>query len=254
MIWEVVLKKLLRQGDSSFELDLRCGSDAQRLVLFGPSGAGKTQTLKMVAGIVQPDSGRVAIAGRVLLDSARGIHLSPQQRSLAYVFQDYALFPHLTVRQNIAFARQARGRTWLNPAHDVADDAVDRWIAAFGLQSVAGHQPHQISGGQRQRTALARALVNKPAALLLDEPFAALDKPLRQRLRDELRDLQAQLQIPMLLITHDDDDVRALADEVVHLHAGRVVAAKEMASRPLSSWPDGPEKAPVRSVHGSPAP
>ena len=164
-----------------------------------------------------------AIAGRVLYDSAAGIDLSPQQRRLAFVFQDYALFPHLTVRQNIAFARQPRGRGWLNPTRGVADAAVDRWVEAFHLQAVAGHYPHQISGGQRQRTALARALVNDPAALLLDEPFAALDKGLRQHLRDELRELQAQLRIPMLLITHDDDDVRLLADEVVHLRAGRVV-------------------------------
>lgn len=248
MIWDVALHKLLQQGGSRFELDVQFSSAAQRLVLFGPSGAGKTQTLKMLAGIVQPDRGRVAIAGRVLTDSAAGIQQSPQQRQLAYVFQDYALFPHLTVRQNIAFARQAPGRTWLNPARVGADAEVGRWIAAFGLQAVAGHQPHQISGGQRQRTALARALVNTPRALLLDEPFAALDKPLRQRLRDELRELQAQLQIPMLLITHDDDDVRALADEVVHLHAGRVVAA----GQPLSS-DDGPGKVRFRSLYGGSA-
>ena len=103
------------------------------------------------------------------------------------------------------------------------DARAERWIAAFHLESVAGHLPHQISGGQRQRTALARALVNDPTALLLDEPFAALDNALRQRLREELRDLQAQLRLPMLLITHDDDDVRLLADQVVHLRAGKVV-------------------------------
>jgi molybdate transport system ATP-binding protein len=178
----------------------------------------------MLAGIVQPDGGRIAIAGRVLCDSSAGIALSPQQRRLAFVFQDYALFPHLTVRQNIAFARQRPGRGWLNPPRSVVDTAVDRWIDAFRLEAVAGHYPHQLSGGQRQRTALARALVNEPTALLLDEPFAALDKALRQRLREELRELQAELRIPMLLITHDDDDVRVLADEVVHLQAGKVVA------------------------------
>jgi molybdate transport system ATP-binding protein len=173
----------------------------------------------MLAGIVQPDHGHIRIAGRTLFDSARRIDLSPQQRRLAYVFQDYALFPHLTVRQNIAFARR---RGWRNPSHGVVDADVDRWIAAFHLGSVAAQYPHQLSGGQRQRTALARALVNDPTALLLDEPFAALDKGLRQSLRDELRELQSKLRIPMLLITHDDDDVRVLGDAVVHLLAGRV--------------------------------
>jgi len=225
VIWDVALARLLRHAGSVFELNLRFASDAPRLVLFGPSGAGKTQAVKMMAGIARPDRGHVRIAGRTLFDSAGGVDLSPQRRRVAYVFQDYALFPHLTVRQNIAFARRGG---WLNPPRRVADEAVDRWIDAFHLQPVASHHPHQLSGGQRQRTALARALVNEPTALLLDEPFAALDRALRERLRDELRELQATLSIPLLLITHDEDDARALADEVVHLRAGRVVPAHEL--------------------------
>jgi molybdate transport system ATP-binding protein len=140
------------------------------------------------------------------------------------VFQDYALFPHLTVRQNIASGLR---RGWLNPARSFTDAAVERWIAAFHLEPIAGHYPHQLSGGQRQRTALARALVINPTALLLDEPFAALDKALRQRLRQELKELQEQLRIPLLLITHDDEDLRLLANDVVHLQGGRVVAAAD---------------------------
>jgi len=142
------------------------------------------------------------------------------------VFQDYALFPHLTVRQNIAFGLR---RGWLNPARSFTDPAVGRWIGSFHLDAVAGHYPHQLSGGQRQRTALARALVNGPHALLLDEPFAALDKALAKRLRAELKELQEQLRVPLLLITHDDDDLRDLAHDVVHLHGGRVVAAAAVA-------------------------
>jgi molybdate transport system ATP-binding protein len=230
MIWEVLLHKLLRHDRSRFELDVRFASDAARLALFGPSGAGKTQTLKMLAGIVQPDRGRVAIAGRVLYDSAARLDLAPRARRLAYVFQDYALFPHLTVRQNIAFARRGG---WLNPPRSVADPAADRWIEAFHLQPIAGLYPHQVSGGQRQRTALARALVNDPTALLLDEPFAALDQSLRQRLREELRELLSTLRIPMLLITHDDEDVRALAEDVLHVLGGRVDAAHQRFMKPL---------------------
>jgi molybdate transport system ATP-binding protein len=219
-VWEVDVQQRLQQGAARFDLHVAFKSRAQRLVLFGPSGAGKTQTLRLIAGITRPDRARVVVAGRVLHDSAAGIVLSPQQRRLGHVFQDYALFPHLTVQQNIGFALH---RGWLNPSPRFSAEPVERWMASFGLCAVAGQYPHQLSGGQRQRTALARALVNQPDALLLDEPFAALDKGLRQHLRDELVALQAQIGLPMLLITHDDDDLRALADEVVTLDQGRVL-------------------------------
>jgi molybdate transport system ATP-binding protein len=219
-IWDVALRRSFRQGAQRFALDVAFRSDAHRVVLFGPSGAGKTQTLRLMAGIGTPEAGRVAVAGRTLFDAASGVNLSPQQRRIGVVFQDYALFPHLSVRQNIAFARQ---RGWRNPGQGLRDEAVERWIERFQLGAVAEQLPHQLSGGQRQRTALARALADSPDALLLDEPFAALDKPLRVRLREELRELQAALALPLLLITHDDDDVDCLAQEVIELAEGRVV-------------------------------
>jgi molybdate transport system ATP-binding protein len=225
VIWEIDLHRVLIHDRTRFQLDASFASDASRLVLYGPSGAGKTQTLTMIGGIARPDSGRVVVANRTLYDSASGVCLSPQDRQLAYVFQDYALFPHLTVRQNIAFGRR---RGWLNPPRSFSDTAVERWLGAFHLEPIAGHYPHQLSGGQRQRTALARALVNDPTALLLDEPFAALDKALRERLRQELKELQEQLRIPLLLITHDDEDLRVLAHDVVHLQGGHVVTAAEV--------------------------
>jgi molybdate transport system ATP-binding protein len=225
MNWDIDLHKHLRHGASRFQLDVRFASQAPHLALFGPSGAGKTQVLKMIAGIVRPDSGHVQIAGRRLYDSSAGVHLPPQARGLGFVLQDYALFPHLTVSQNVAFALH---RGWRNPARNVQAPAAQRWIDALHLQAVAGQYPHQLSGGQRQRVALARALVHEPPALLLDEPFAALDQALRRRLRAELRELQAQLGIPTLLITHDDDDLRELADEVVMMRAGRVVTAADL--------------------------
>lgn len=220
MTWDVRLRKLLRQGGSRFELDVNFRTPAQRVVIFGPSGAGKTQTLRMIAGLGAPDEARVVVAGQVLCDTAEGLVTTPQERRLAYVFQEYALFPHLTVVQNVAFALR---RGWKNPNKAVKDDSVERWISSFHLESVAGHYPHQISGGQRQRTALARALVTNPRALLLDEPFAALDKGLRERLRNELKALQIELQLPMLLITHDDDDVNCLAEQVIRIDGGKVV-------------------------------
>jgi molybdate transport system ATP-binding protein len=225
MIWDIDLFKRLQHASATFELVISFKSDATRLVLFGPSGAGKTQTLKVIAGLVRAERGLVRVADRTLFSSAERVDLSPQQRRLAYMFQDYALFPHLTVRQNIAFARRTG---WTNPPRTVRDEGVERWIETFRLQSVAGHYPHQVSGGQRQRAALARSLMNEPTALLLDEPFAALDKGLRQRLREDLSDLQRELKIPMLMITHDDDDVRTLADQVVQLRAGRVVTAADL--------------------------
>jgi molybdate transport system ATP-binding protein len=221
VVWDIALRKLLRHGDTRFTLDVRFTSTAQRVVLHGPSGAGKTQTLRMIAGITAPDAGRVAVAGRVLCDTSARLSLSPQQRRLAYVFQDYALFPHLTVRQNIAFALSTG---WRNPSRTAQDPRVDHWLRSFRLEAHAAHYPHQISGGQRQRTALARALVTQPTALLLDEPFAALDKHLRQSLRQELKELQTELRLPLLLITHDEDDIAVLAEDVVQMDAGKVTA------------------------------
>jgi molybdate transport system ATP-binding protein len=217
VIWDVALRKRYDTGKRSFVLDLRFKSDARRLVLFGPSGAGKSQALKMIAGLITPDAGHVRLDASTLYDASGRIDLPPQQRGLGYVFQDYALFPHLTVQQNIAFALHGG---LLNPKRSARHAAVDRWLAAFHLDTVAHQYPEQLSGGQRQRTALARALVAQPRALLLDEPFAALDRTLRAHLRAELAALQAQLDIPLIMITHDEEDIACLADEVIHIEDG----------------------------------
>jgi molybdate transport system ATP-binding protein len=221
MMWHVELHSRLGNQPSAFALDIAFTSDAQRLVLFGPSGAGKTQTLMMMAGLNAPQQGKVVFKDKVLLDSHSGIHLPARQRGLGYVFQDYALFPHLTVRQNMGFAL-AQG--WRNPSPDHQDPAIDHWTEVFQLQAVADLYPEQLSGGQRQRTALARALVASPHALLLDEPFAAMDRPLRQRLRSELLQLQAELSLPMVLITHDEEDVQTFAQEVIQIDKGQVLS------------------------------
>jgi molybdate transport system ATP-binding protein len=220
MIWDIEVKKQFVTSRRCFTLDLRLCSDARRLVLFGPSGAGKSQALKTIAGLTRPDQGHVRLNGQTLFDGRAGIDLPPRQRGLAYVFQDYALFPHLTVIQNMAFALHS-GLT--NPQRQVRHEAVARWLEAFQLQPVAHQYPAQLSGGQRQRVALARALVAQPRALLLDEPFAALDRGLRAHLRNELAALQEQLDIPLIMITHDEEDVERLAEAVIHIRDGQAL-------------------------------
>jgi molybdate transport system ATP-binding protein len=215
----VRLRKHFITPERDFMLDIAFRSTSQRIVLFGPSGAGKSLTLQTIAGLIKPDEGEIALNGTTLLDTANGIDLTPQARRIAYLFQDYALFPHLNVRQNIAFGLK---RGWWNPSKHVAHTDLDYWLNAFDLTQVARQFPAQLSGGQKQRVALARALVPHPQLLLLDEPFSTLDMALRQRMRQELADLQSRLDIPMVLITHDPDDVAMFGDQVVSLHEGLV--------------------------------
>ncbi|QYD72337.1 ATP-binding cassette domain-containing protein [Paraburkholderia edwinii] len=215
----VDIRKTLTSAERRFTLDVSFTTTSPRVVLFGPSGAGKSLTLQAIAGLLRPDEGTIALNGDTLFDSARGIDQTPQTRKLAYLFQDYALFPHLNVRQNIAFGLHGG---WMNPRRRVAHAELDYWLDALDLRSVAGNHPAQLSGGQKQRVALARALVAKPRLLLLDEPFSALDGPLRERMRRELSDLQTRLDIPTLLITHDPDDVAFFGDQVVQIYDGGV--------------------------------
>ncbi|MBB1629099.1 sulfate/molybdate ABC transporter ATP-binding protein [Achromobacter sp. UMC71] len=213
------IRKNMVSGDRHFSLDVAFSSASKRIALFGPSGAGKSLTLRAVAGLLRPDAGRIEVNGRVLFDSEARVSVAPQARRVAYLFQDYALFPHLTVAQNIAFGSR---RGWLNPPKRAVSADARRWVDAFELGAIVGSYPSEISGGQKQRVALARALMLKPDILLLDEPFSALDSQLRGKMRQELNALQRQLNVPMLLITHDPADVDALADEVFEVREGKV--------------------------------
>ena len=214
--------KTLQAGPRRFELRVRLRSDSQRIVILGASGSGKSLMLKAIAGLIRPDQGHIRLAGRTLYERAARIDLAPRARQLAYLFQDYALFPHLSVRQNIAFGLR---RGWFNPPARVTGEKVEHWLEVFGLREVAHQFPAELSGGQRQRTALARALVAEPRALLLDEPFAALDPGLRRRMRGELDELQRRLQVPMVLITHDPEDAERLGDEVLTMRNGTLLAS-----------------------------
>lgn len=214
-----IRKHLGRQQGDTFDLDVRFTSSARRLVLFGHSGSGKTLTLQAIAGLITPDAGHITINGNTLYANEKDINIPARHRQIGYVFQDYALFPHLTVRRNVAFAlhKGLFHRTF--PETRVAVDAL---LERFEIEHLADRLPGELSGGQRQRTALARALANTPCALLLDEPFAALDPLLRTRMRRETRSLLDEWDIPVLLITHDPADVDAFADTLVVYENGTV--------------------------------
>jgi molybdate transport system ATP-binding protein len=215
---DVAVQLAVHDRHRRFALDITFRSEAPVIALYGPSGAGKSLTLQAMAGLLRPRAGHVRIGTRTLFDSAAGIHLPPERRGTGYLFQHYALFPHLSVRQNVAF-----GLTGWARRLQAADAArVETLLQAFGLGAVAGSRPATLSGGQQQRVALARALACEPQALLLDEPFAALNPMLRRTLRSELAAARQRAGIPMVLITHDVQDVLALADEVVLVEEGRV--------------------------------
>jgi molybdate transport system ATP-binding protein len=213
---DIALQLSVSDARRRFDLDIAFTTDAPFIALYGPSGAGKSLTLQAMAGLLPVRAGHVKLDGRALLDTAAGIDLPPEARGVGYLFQHYALFPHLSVRDNIAF-----GLTSWRRRLKAADAArVDELIEAFGLRAMAGSRPATLSGGQQQRVALARALACRPQVLLLDEPFAALHTTLRRQLRAELRELRQRLGIPAVIVSHDPEDVRVLADEVFVLDGG----------------------------------
>lgn len=232
MLFDLAITKAMRAGSRCFELDARLGTDASRLALFGPSGAGKSLCLRALAGLLTPDSGRIAVAGRVFYDAAAGVNLPARERRVGFVFQHFALFPHLTVRENVAFGLKRPLRR-LRPGEAAR---VEETLAAFGLDGLACCLPRDLSGGQRQRTALARALVTRPDLLLLDEPFSALDAPLRGRLRAELAAVLDRTGLPAVLVTHDPEEAAAFAQAVALVQHGQVEAMLGDAhERPISA-------------------
>lgn len=220
----VDIVKQVSRGHAPFRLEARFSlpPHARNAVFFGPSGSGKTLTLQCIAGLLAPDSGRIAVGETVFFDSREGVRLPASKRGLGYVPQEYALFPHLTVLQNVAyahtgpFARHVGGRE-----REEARAMLER----FRIAHLAGRYPHELSGGQRQRAALARALNAAPRLLLMDEPFSALDVPLREALRRETRELLARLAIPSIIITHDPADAKAFGGALVAFEGGRASLA-----------------------------
>jgi molybdate transport system ATP-binding protein len=209
------LEVAIRAAWGGFTLDVAWAAGDGVSVLFGPSGSGKTLTLQCLAGLMRPEAGRIAVDGRVLFDAARGIHVPPQLRRVGYVFQGYALFPHLSVRANVAFGLQDRSRV-------ECDRRTSAVMERLGLRGLEDRRPRELSGGQRQRVALARALAIEPAFVLLDEPLSALDLPLRRVLRDELQAILAEWRVPAVLVTHDFTEAYQLGDRVLVYEEGRV--------------------------------
>jgi molybdate transport system ATP-binding protein len=203
---DVALSHGLR--DVRLELTLEVGPETVALV--GPSGAGKSSVLRAIAGLLHPEHGRVALDGTVWLDTVVGIDSPPEQRSVGLVFQEYALFPHLSVRANVAYGASRPG---------VVEDVLGR----LRIAKLADERPGRLSGGERQRVALARAIAREPGVLLLDEPLSALDAHTRDGVRGELRDLLAELRLPTILVTHDFEDAAALADRVGVLVDGKLL-------------------------------
>jgi ABC-type sulfate/molybdate transport systems ATPase subunit len=230
--WEVRVR--LRLGE--LRLDAELGGDQRPVVLAGPNGSGKTTLLRAIAGARRPDEGLIRVGKRVLFDSGRAVDLPPEQRAVGYVPQGYGLFPHLDVRDNVAFgllASAGGGDAGVRRAR--AGEMLER----LGCQQLGRRTPRELSGGERQRVALARALMADPEILLLDEPLAALDAIARRQLRVFLADHLRALGRPTLVVTHDVRDARALGADIAVLEGGRVVQhgpIAEVAANPATEF------------------
>jgi len=204
----------------AFQLAAKFETEARVTALFGPSGAGKTTIINMIAGLIAPDRGRIMYRGKVLFDAAGKVNLPPHRRQFGYVFQDGRLFPHLTVRGNLEY-----GRRMFRLKRDA--DELERIIAMLDIAHLADRRPGKLSGGERQRVAIGRALLIRPQLLLLDEPLASLDAARKAEIMPYLERLRDEAQVPMIYVTHQADDARRLASAVVRVEAGRVAAVGE---------------------------
>jgi molybdate transport system ATP-binding protein len=214
---EVRIRKRFLNPEGSFNLNVHFRALAGFTILFGASGAGKTTLLDCIAGLTDPEEGRIAVGGEELYDSEKKRNVVAWKRRIGYVHQDLALFPHLSAEDNVAYG--------LRPyAAAERRERSREMLQAFRIDHLRDRKPEEISGGERQRVALARALVTQPRALLLDEPLAALDRPTKSRLLDDLRHWNQQHRVPILFVTHDGEEVFALGDEVIMLDGGRIVA------------------------------
>jgi len=206
----------IRKKYKDFELETAFSTDDETLALLGASGSGKSMTLKCIAGLISPDEGKIVSDGRVLFDSAAKIDLKPQERDVGYLFQSYALFPNMTVRQNISIAYSG--------SPEKKERVIDDLLSKYEISELAGRYPVQLSGGQQQRAALARIFAYRPKALLLDEPFAALDAFLRENMQADFKRMIRDYDGNVVFVTHSRDEAYKIADSIVILDDGRPVA------------------------------
>jgi len=199
-----------------FTLDVEWQIGNELAVLFGNSGSGKSMTLQCIAGLLKPDEGLIRANGDLFFDTALRVNVSPEKRSFGYVFQDRALFPHMTVRGNITYGCKRLRKSEIR-------QAVDEMIGLFHLGGLEDRFPAEISGGQKQRVALARALIGKPEALLLDEPFSALDHSIRLEMINLLKEVRAEFNLPVVLVTHDVLEACTMADKIVVYSGGKIL-------------------------------
>lgn len=209
--FELILKNCARGKKREFPLKVDFETDERRTVIFGPSGCGKSVTFQVIAGLIKPAKSVITFGERTLSDNQRGIFIPAHKRRIGYVFQDYALFPHLSVVENVGYAL----RQWPYPLSSPHKKRILDMLDSFGMACLAESFPHELSGGQQQRVALARALISEPEILLLDEPFSAMDTLLRTKMREELGDIQHRFKTPSIIITHDLDDVKEFADTLI---------------------------------------
>ncbi len=214
---EVRIRKRFLNAEGSFILNVHFRALAGFTIVFGASGSGKTTLLDCIAGLAAPDEGRIAVGGIDLYDSGKQLSVAPWKRRIGYVLQDLALFPHLTAEENVGYGLSALAA----PGRKSRSREI---LEAFRVDHVRGRYPAQISGGERQRVALARTLVTEPRVLLLDEPLAALDHPTRSRILDDLRRWNQNRRVPILHVTHSSEEVFALGHEVIVLDAGKIIA------------------------------
>jgi len=208
------LEKALRfsGGKMNLQVDIKA-EEGRFLTLYGKSGAGKTSVLRMLAGLMRPDAGRIAVGEEVWFDQEKGIHLRPQKRSVGFLFQDYALFPNMTVKENLEFALQKGQSTAI----------IKALIELIELGELQDRRPETLSGGQQQRVALARALVQRPKLLLLDEPLSALDLDMREKLQRYLLKVHQEYGLTTILVSHDQQEIQRLSDEVYEVEQGRIL-------------------------------
>jgi molybdate transport system ATP-binding protein len=216
---------------AAFSLDIELTASPGVTVLFGASGAGKTLTLDCISGFIRPDSGRVLLDDRILYDASARVYLPPRDRRCGYVFQNYALFPHMTLRQNLAFAAEGRPRL---DRHRFVNDMLER----FHITDFSARYPHEVSGGQKQRCSIARTLVANPKLLLLDEPARGLDTALREDLYSILRELRTDYRIPIILVTHDLEECFATGDQLLIYLNGKIAQSgdpRKVLDRPANA-------------------